>query len=295
MASKIPHLHYFPAPAKINRMLRVIRREENGYHYLQTVFQFTSLFDEIGFAASRLPFAGESEHRLKFHYSHTDFSLEDDLIYRAIKALQNRTGRQFSVEIDLQKQLPMGAGLGGGSSNAATTLVALNALLDLKLTQNELIEMGANLGADVPIFIYGQSAWAEGIGEQLTPLSPPEEELLLIKPPLSISTKVIFESEHLPRNSPLFIEKVFTQKRALNDCEPAIFHHYPKMQRYMDDLKSLGLSPYITGTGSCIYIKPPNPQQNAELRQLARQYNWQLIEFQTLNRSPLQEAIAALP
>lgn len=287
-------LRYFPAPAKINRMLRVIRREADGYHYLQTVFQFTSLFDEIGFKASRSPFPGEHSNRLLFHYPHTDFALEDDLIYRAIIALQEATGQTFNVEIDLKKRLPMGAGLGGGSSNAATTLVALNALLNLKLSTERLIEIGAKLGADVPIFIYGKSAWAEGIGEKLTPLTLPEETFLLIRPNISISTKVIFESEYLPRNSSLFEDKVFTPERALNDCEPAIFHHYPEMREYIRALSALNLSPYITGTGSCIYTRLPNNDERKELDKLAEKYHWELIEFKTLNQSPLQKTVKAL-
>ena len=273
---------YFPSPAKINRMLRVIRREANGYHYLQTVFQFTDLYDEIGFKVS-------DDNEITFNYEHVDFALEEDLIYRAIMALKAHTHTQKGVEIDLIKNLPMGAGIGGGSSNAATTLVVLNVLWELHLSEETLIEIGSQLGADVPIFIYGQSAWAEGIGEQLTPLDVPETEFILINPGIHISTKAIFESEHLIRDSGLFTEKYFDDSRAINDCVPAIYQHYPMMRLIMASLESLSLKPYITGTGSCIFIPKPTPAQYQNLSALADEQGWELRPFTSLNQSLLYE------
>ncbi|UNM96775.1 4-(cytidine 5'-diphospho)-2-C-methyl-D-erythritol kinase [Ignatzschineria rhizosphaerae] len=263
-------------------MLRVIRREENGYHYLQTVFQFTDLFDEIGFEV-------REDNEIRFNYEHLDFSKEEDLIYRAITALKHYSNSDKGVTIDLIKNLPMGAGIGGGSSNAATTLVALNALWELNLSQTALIEIGKKIGADVPIFIYGKSAWAEGIGEILTPLEIKEEEFTLINPGIHISTKLIFESSELPRNSMLFPDKYFDQSRAINDCLPAIYHHYPAMRLIMNALNELNLNPYITGTGSCIFVPKMDAEQSLLLSSLAKEQGWELLPFKSLNQSLLYE------
>lgn len=273
---------YFPSPAKINRMLRVIKREDNGYHYLQTVFQFTDLFDEIGFKVT-------DDNEIRFNYEHNSFALEDDLIYKAIMALKDYVHTEKGVTIDLVKNLPMGAGIGGGSSNAATTLVVLNNLWDLNLSDDILLSIGKKLGADVPIFIYGQSAWAEGIGEKLTSLEVPEEAFILINPGIHISTKVIFESTHLPRNSALMTDHYFDSSRAINDCIPAIYHHYPEMQKIMRELEALGLNPYITGTGSCIFVPKPQIEQQLHLNALAEKNGWALLPFTSKNRSMLYE------
>lgn len=273
---------YFPSPAKINRMLRVIKREDNGYHYLQTVFQFTDLFDEIGFKVT-------DDNEIRFNYEHNSFALEDDLIYKAIMALKDYVHTEKGVTIDLVKNLPMGAGIGGGSSNAATTLVVLNNLWDLNLSDDTLLSIGKKLGADVPIFIYGQSAWAEGIGEQLTPIEVPEETFILINPGIHISTKVIFESDHLPRNSTLMKDHYFDDSRAINDCTPAIYHHYPEMQEIIRELEGLGLNSYITGTGSCIFVPVPQTEQQLRLNSLAEQKGWDLLPFMSKNRSMLYE------
>lgn len=285
-------MQYYPSPAKINRMLRVIRREANGYHYLQTVFQFTDLYDEIGYQITDHP-------EITFHYPHINFPKEEDLIYRAIMALKDATQCTKGVMIDLVKNLPMGAGIGGGSSNAATTLIVLNKLWELNLTKEQLIDIGSQLGADVPIFIYGRSAWGEGIGEKLTPLDLPEERFLMINPGIHISTKVIFESPFLPRNSAMMNEYYFDQSRALNDCLPAIYHHYPEMEQIMKRLIALDFDPYITGTGSCLYIKEPSKESGGEtkyqqIRELATQHQWQLIPFQSRNISPLYSAYPQL-
>lgn len=273
---------YFSSPAKINRMLRVIRREANGYHYLQTVFQFTDLFDEIGFEV-------REDNEIRFNYEHLDFSLEEDLIYRAIVALKHYSNSDKGVSIDLIKNLPMGAGIGGGSSNAATTLVALNTLWDLHLSKAELMQIGKKLGADVPIFIFGSSAWAEGIGEILTPLEIEEEEFTLINPGIHISTKMIFESNELPRNSPIFPDQHFDESRAINDCLPAIYHHYPAMRLIMNALNELNLNPHITGTGSCIFVPKMNSEQSLLLSTLATENGWELLPFKSLNKSLLYQ------
>ena len=285
-------MQYYPSPAKINRMLRIIRREKNGYHYLQTIFQLTDLYDEIGYQVTEHP-------EITFLYSHQNFPKEEDLIYRAIMALKSATQCTKGVTVDLIKSLPMGAGIGGGSSNAATTLIVLNRLWELNLSKEQLIDIGSQLGADVPIFIYGKSAWGEGIGEKLTPLTPPEERFLMINPSIHISTKVIFESPYLPRDSAMMSEYYFDPSRAVNDCLPAIYRHYPEMERIMKQLAALDLDPYITGTGSCLYIKEPSKdeigeEKHQQIKALADQHQWQLIPFQSCNISLLYSAFPQL-
>lgn len=277
-------MKYYSSPAKINRMLKVVRREANGYHYLQTIFQFTTLNDQIGFKK-------RAHGGLIFHYPHDNFSLDEDLIYRAIVLLEKESGQTFHLEIDLIKNLPMGGGVGGGSSNAGTTLLVLNHLYDLELSTEKLIELGAKLGADVPIFIYGKSAWAEGIGEKLQPISLPEEEMLLIVPNIPISTRKVFESEHLSRHNQRLEGIYFDQSRKINDCESAIFHHYPKMKRYMEQLTAMNTDPFITGTGASIYIAKPDADTLTKIKALASENDWTLHPFNAINQSPLLDEL----
>ena len=165
----------------------------------------------------------------------------------------------------------------------------MNNLWDLNLSDQILLDIGSRLGADVPIFIYGQSAWAEGIGEQLTPIEVAESEFILINPGIHISTKTIFESEFLPRNSPLMTDRYFDTSRAINDCLPAIYHHYPQMRLIMNALFEIGLDPYITGTGSCIFVSKPSAEKQLLLNTLADREKWELLAFTSKNRSMLYE------
>ncbi|ELV09007.1 4-diphosphocytidyl-2-C-methyl-D-erythritol kinase [Wohlfahrtiimonas chitiniclastica SH04] len=270
-------MHYYPAPAKINRFLRIVRQEDNGYHYLQTIFQFISLTDTLGFEL-------RTDDQIVADY-HNEFIHEgNDLIVKAIRLLQAKSGRTTGVTITLDKHIPMGAGLGGGSSNAATALMAINELYGLHYSSETLQALGRTLGADVPIFIYGQSAWAEGIGDQFIPMMPEESEQYLIVPPIAISTQKVFQSEHLARNHPMLPQS--PDQPYLNDCISAIVALYPQMGHYLTQLTNIGVMPKITGTGACIYIDVPTESQMARLMDLANLEGWQVLPFKTLNRSP---------
>lgn len=270
-------MQFFKSPAKINLFLRIVRQEPNGYHYLQTLFQFISLQDEIGFEL-------RNDDKIIADYHNEFITEENDLIVKAIRLLQKESGITTGLNITLNKNIPMGAGLGGGSSNAATTLMAVNELYQLDYSSEKLQALGRTLGADVPIFIYGQSAWAEGIGDLFIPMQPKEKAYGLIIPNISISTQKVFQYPALSRTNPI-LEKT-DHPDYLNDCTSAIYALYPKMQGYMTALTDLGLSPKITGTGSCIYIDEPTIEQQVQLDQFLQVENLQYCTFNTLNRSP---------
>lgn len=272
-------MHVFLSPAKINLFLRIVRQEPNGYHYLQTLFQFISLHDEIGFEL-------RDDDAIIADYHDERINHDNDLIVKAIRLLQKESGVTTGLTITLKKNIPMGAGLGGGSSNAATTLMAVNELYRLNYSSEKLQVLGRTLGADVPIFIYGKSAWAEGIGDLFIPMTPIERAYELIIPNISISTQKVFQFPELSRNNPL-LEKT-DRPDYLNDCTSAIYSLYPQMKRYMDALTQMDLSPKITGTGSCIYINVPTAQQRLMLNAFLEQEGLQHCSFTTLNSSPYQ-------
>lgn len=267
---------FFNSPAKINLFLRIVRQEPNGYHYLQTLFQFISLQDEISFEL-------RDDEKICADYHNEAIHEANDLIVKAIRLLQKESGIATGINITLKKNIPMGAGLGGGSSNAATTLMAINQLYNLNYSSEKLQALGRTLGADVPIFIYGKSAWAEGIGDLFIPMSPIEKAYGLIIPNISISTQKVFQYPALTRNNQP-VEKS-NHPQYLNDCTSAIYALYPKMQNYMEVLTKLDLSPKITGTGSCIYIDIPNEKQQLELDNFLEQEHLRYIEFKTMNCS----------
>lgn len=270
-------MKFFKSPAKINLFLRIVHQEPNGYHYLQTLFQFISLQDDIGFEL-------RSDDKIVADYHNEFITEENDLIVKAIRLLQKESGILTGLNITLNKNIPMGAGLGGGSSNAATTLMAVNELYQLDYSSEKLQALGRTLGADVPIFIYGQSAWAEGIGDLFIPMQPKEKSYGLIIPNIAISTQKIFQYPELSRTNPILEQT--DHPEYLNDCTSAIYALYPKMQGYMNTLTDLGLSPRITGTGSCIYIDEPTNAQQIYLDQFLKTEQLGYHSFKTLNRSP---------
>jgi 4-diphosphocytidyl-2-C-methyl-D-erythritol kinase len=196
------HPRPWPAPAKLNLCLHIVGRRADGYHLLQTAMQFIDLIDELRFFARP---AGVVE-RLN---GLADVPPESDLVVRAARLLAGHVLPAFGVAIDLNKRIPAQAGLGGGSSDAATVLVALNQLWGSGLTLDELAALGLKLGADVPLFVRGQAAWAEGVGEQLLPIEPPENVYLVIKPQAAVSTAAIFQAAELTRNSPVTTIRAF--------------------------------------------------------------------------------------
>lgn len=235
----------WPAPAKLNLMLRVLGRRPDGYHRLQTVFQ---LIDQ----ADRLWFAVREDGAIHRSPDLPGVPESADLTVRAAHALQAFAGCTSGVEIRLRKLLPMGGGLGGGSSDAATTLVALNRLWGLGLDEDTLARIALPLGADVPVFVRGRAAWGEGVGEDLTPIDLPEPWYLVLVPPCQVSTAAVFADPQLTRDSlPVTLADFFRGDRR-NDCLAAVRRGYPAVADALDWLANEG-GGYLTGTGGCVF------------------------------------------
>lgn len=249
-----------PAPAKLNLFLHIVGRRADGYHLLQSVFTFVDLCDYLDFTLcpqGRIERVGETVK---------DLAPEDDLIIRAARLLQQHTKTPFGARIHCQKNIPAGAGLGGGSSNAATTLIALNRLWQTGLTRKQLMILGLELGADVPVFIFGRSAFAQGIGDQLQEVAVPDYTYLLIKPKASVATSTIFKDEALTRNSKPVIITDFTGYRTqpepngsvalfgTNVLEPVAATHVIEISYLLESLRKHHLHAKMTGSGSCVFI-----------------------------------------
>ena len=268
----------WPAPGKLNLFLHVVGRRSDGYHLLQTAFQFIDLCDELRFWA-RPPGVIERLSDL------AGVPAEADLCVRAARLLEARSGPAPGVAIEVLKRLPMQAGVGGGSSDAATVLVALNELWGLRLPDEELAGLGLSLGADVPVFVHGRAAWAEGVGEQLTPLEPPEPVYLLVRPDATVSTAEVFKAPELTRDSPAITIRSFLLTGGRNDCEPVVRRRFPAVAEALDWLE--GYAPArLTGTGSCVYAAMRDEAQaRTALADLPRRWTGYVVRG--LNRSPL--------
>ena len=243
--SASPQETLWPAPAKLNLFLHVTGRRPDGYHELQTVFQLIDLSDTVALTVRHDGVIERTE-------GPTDIPPESDLVVRAAYALRSASGTRLGATLRVRKRIPMGGGLGGGSSDAATTLLALNTLWDCRLGIEELARLGLPLGADVPVFVRGFSAWAEGVGERLTPLELPERWYVVIHPGVGVSTREVFQSPELTRNSPLITIRAFFEAGGRNDCEPVVRAHHPKVAAALDWLSRYATA-RLTGTGSCIF------------------------------------------
>lgn len=277
-----------PAPAKLNRMLHIVGRREDGYHSLQTLFQFIDLCDHL-----TLTSRDDGEICLMTEVS--DVSHDDNLVVRAAQLLQRHSGTSLGATLAIEKRLPMGGGLGGGSSNAATTLVGLNHLWQLNLSSEALARLGLELGADVPVFVHGHSAWAEGVGEQLTPVTLDTPWFVIIHPGISVSTPSVFQDPQLTRDS-----RPITMARALqggapewrNDCEAVVKDRYPPIAEALNWLAQYAPS-RLTGTGACLFAAFDTQQAAQATAQLAVQ-RWPAWVARGLNTSPLHDALGCL-
>lgn len=254
-------LHDVPAPAKLNLFLHVVGRRADGYHLLQTVFRFIDLGDSLSFDVRR-------DGALSCDNS-LSVSPEDDLVLRAARLLQQETGTHQGAHIVCRKQIPAGGGLGGGSSDAATTLIALNRLWQTGLDRQALMRLGAGLGADVPVFLFGQPAFAEGVGEQLTPVSVPECAYVVVQPDAFVSTPAVFSDPDLTRDTEPVTISVFAdwQKKSCskffgrNDLEPVVLARYPAVSQAKAWLGDQGLAVRMTGSGACLFVPCTDMQQ----------------------------------
>ncbi|ABK47004.1 MULTISPECIES: 4-(cytidine 5'-diphospho)-2-C-methyl-D-erythritol kinase [Shewanella] len=244
----------WPAPAKLNLFLHINGRRADGYHELQTLFQFIDCCDQLDFRVTQTP-------ELILHSNMSAVVADsDNLILRAAKSLQQATSYPGGAEIWLEKRLPMGGGLGGGSSDAATTLVALNQLWNTQLSNDELAAIGLKLGADIPVFIRGFAAFAEGVGERLQAVTPTEFWYLVIAPDAHVSTAAVFQDPLLPRNTPkLGIDTLMSQPWA-NDCQDLVVSKYPQVAKALGWLLEYAPS-RMTGTGACVFGEFSSQQQ----------------------------------
>lgn len=234
-----------PAPAKLNLFLHITGRRADGYHELQTIFQFLDWSDTLHFSLRQ-------DGNITLSPQIDDVAESDNLIVRAARLLQQHCNCPQGADIQLEKVLPMGGGIGGGSSDAATTLLALNHLWQCGLSQQTLAELGVSLGADVPIFIYGKAAFAEGVGERLQPVEPKQSWYLIIRPNVAISTAKIFNHPTLKRDSrPVKIDQL-DNVTLRNDCEKTVCDLYPEVEKALLWLVEYAPSK-MTGTGSCVF------------------------------------------
>jgi 4-diphosphocytidyl-2-C-methyl-D-erythritol kinase len=250
-----------PAPAKLNLFLHVVGRRPDGYHLLQTLFRFIDLQDTLHFELR----ADGEVHRTN---SVEGVPEDHDLCVRAARLLQAETGCTMGVDISIEKRIPMGGGLGGGSSDAATTLIALNRLWSLGLSRERLMQLGLQLGADVPVFVFGENAFAEGVGEALQAYSLPEAWYVVLFPPVQVPTAQIFSHPELTRDSVSITIRALSNQQLRNDLQFVACKLYPEVARHIDSLSKYGKA-MMTGSGACVFAEfESRSQAEAVLRQL---------------------------
>jgi len=268
----------WPAPAKLNLFLHIVGRRADGYHLLQTVFQFVDYCDYIRFYPRRDGVVGRRSDL-------AGVPPEQDLVVRAARALQQHTGTDLGVDIEVDKRLPMGGGLGGGSSDAATTLVALNALWRLGLSFDDLAALGLALGADVPVFVCGRAAWAEGVGEILTPVELREPWFVVVVPPVHVETRRIFNAADLTRDKHPIKIRDFLDGPTENVCQSLVSNYYPEVAAALDWLSKFGQA-RMTGTGACVFAAFPSEREATEVAE-RKPEGWRVVVAKGLNESPL--------
>ncbi len=274
-----------PSPAKLNLFLHVCGQRDDGYHNLQTVFQFVDYCDTLTF---RL----REDNQLRLLTPLNGINPEDNLIIRAARLLQKQIPSQPGADIQIDKKLPIGGGIGGGSSNAATTLAALNRLWQCHFSRSQLQEIGLQLGADVPIFIYGEAAWAEGVGERLQSIDLAEPWYLVIAPPCHVSTAEIFSHKQLTRNTQPIRIAAFLEHGGQNDCEALVSSLYPEVSSALTWLNRFNPA-RMTGTGACVFAQFATQREAQDvLRQLPN--SLQGFIARGANQSPLYKAMNKL-
>jgi 4-diphosphocytidyl-2-C-methyl-D-erythritol kinase len=281
-----------PAPAKLNLMLHITGQRADGYHELQTVFQFIDFADELQFTL-------RDDQQISRHSDDFAVPVNDDIIIHATQVLRDRyqqgnsdesNSRKFGVDIRLKKNIPMGAGLGGGSSDAATTLLGLNLLWDMQFSIDELALMGLDLGADVPVFVRGFAAFAEGVGEQLSPLSLPEKWYLVVVPAVHVSTKEVFLNPDLTRDCSTIKLCDLSRREWRNVCTSVVCKNYPEVLQAIDIVGEYSKA-RMSGTGASVFAEFDSKEQAEEILQKILQNTategWNSFVAKGLNQSPL--------
>ncbi|TYP64929.1 4-(cytidine 5'-diphospho)-2-C-methyl-D-erythritol kinase [Stutzerimonas stutzeri] len=274
-----------PAPAKLNLMLHILGRRADGYHELQTLFQFLDHGDELTFTA-------RTDGQIRLHTDLPGVEHDSNLIVRAARLLQTHSACTLGADIELIKRLPMGGGIGGGSSDAATTLLGLDYLWQTRLGVDRLAAIALTLGADVPVFVRGRAAVAEGVGERLQPVELSEPWYLVVAPQVSVSTAEIFSDPELTRNTPAITVRSLLAGDGHNDCQPVVERRYPEVRNALSLLNKF-VPARMTGTGACVFGSFPN---KGEADKVCRQLPADLPAFtaQGRNISMLHRKLAKL-
>lgn len=277
-----------PAPAKLNLFLHITGRRADGYHNLQTVFQLIDYCDQLSFSPLK-----SNEIRLQTRNFHEALDATQNLVWKAAQLLKTTCHYPYGADIILEKNIPAGGGLGGGSSDAATTLVTLNQLWQTQLSTAELAQLALKLGADVPVFVYGHNAWAEGVGEQLQAIDLPLQSYLVLVPDCHVETAKIFRHKDLTRDSKNITMAAFLAEGGKNDCEDVVRALYPPVNEAMLLLDRLGYSPRMTGTGACVFSAFPDKHAAQHGFDEIRSIKPGLSGFvaQSVSRSPLYEKL----
>ena len=272
-----------PSPAKLNLFLHITGQRKNGYHELQTIFQFINYCDTLSFVAN-------THNSITITPAIPGVPLTDNLIYKAAKLIQGKTGSTQGADIQLNKILPMGGGLGGGSSNAATALIGLNKLWNTKLSINELAELGLTLGADVPVFVRGEAAWAEGVGEKLTPMLDLDENwFVVVVPDCHVNTQEVFCHKDLTRNTPACKMSAALRGEGQNDCESVVSKLHKEVSNSLNLLRKFGFA-RMTGTGACCFLEVNSEEQaNTILDLLPAETS--AFKAKGMNQSSLQKTV----
>ncbi len=282
-------LQTWPAPAKLNLFLHITGQRLDGYHELQTIFQFIDLQDKLSFQY-------HSDGDIVCHADLPGVAVQDNLIWRAAQLLKKTANTTQGADIWLKKNIPSGGGLGGGSSDAATTLLALNQLWQLHYSSQQLAELGLSLGADVPIFIHGKAAWAEGVGEQFYPIDQMDTPwYCVLRPACEVSTQTVFQHSQLTRDSKTIKMRRFVELDTLfahtsNDCQAVVCQEYPVIQQAIDNLSRFSKA-RLTGTGACIFAAFPTQQAAQQALNQCSERTWQGWIVQSLNTSPVLQKL----
>jgi 4-diphosphocytidyl-2-C-methyl-D-erythritol kinase len=268
----------YAAPAKLNLFLHVVGRRADGYHLLQTAFRFIDHGDELGFSV-------RDDGVVRRVTEIAGVPAEADLCVRAARLLKRHAGSNLGADIELIKRLPIGGGLGGGSSNAATTLIVLNRLWQIGLARGQLQELALELGADVPVFVFGHNAFAVGVGERLAAIQLPPAWYLVLVPETAVSTAEIFSAPELTRNTNAITIAAFSVGQGRNDLEPVVCRRYPQVAHHLEWLRRYG-DARMTGSGACVFC---GFETEAQARQLLSELPADMRGFvaRGLDRHPL--------
>ena len=277
------HKDWWPSPAKLNLFLHILGRYDNGYHQLQSLFQMLDYGDALAFDIST------DDTIIRMETPLDGVPDDDNLIVKAARLLATKTKCNKGAVISVDKRLPMGGGIGGGSSNAATTLVALNHLWNTGLSEDELAELGLSLGADVPIFVRGLTAFAGGVGEEITPAPQKEQYFLVANPNVHVSTAEVFTSPDLPRNTPAIRWEDYKFEKTWNDCQQLVANRYPEVAKLLQWLVHYAPS-RMTGTGACVFATFSDYTLAEQVRAQMPE-TWQSFVAKGVNRSPLLDKL----